>query len=293
MAKLAPWVSRILVIVIGYVAAIIALRFVPVQDTHASSITPGPSVEVPAVAVAPSVIEIANDAANQNIFGKPGSEPKPVIKREQGPPPVTRLNLKLVGVYTAEPADRALAIISSDGKPEEVFRVGETITGRAVLAEVKQNEVVIDNAGRKETVKLPELVASSGSNPGLENLPQGGPSNQAGGSQAGEPIQLPDSPKEIRDTLVSNPAMLNKLVSAVPYRENGRILGYKITPKQQDGLLANYGVLPGDVITRVNGIALANQKNAIRALRKLVKAPSIDLSILRDGAELPVSITLE
>ena len=87
--------------------------------------------------------------------------------------------------------------------------------------------------------------------------------------------------------------MLDKLVSAVPYRENGRILGYKITPKQQDGLLSNYGVLPGDVVTRVNGIALANQKNAIRALRKLVKAPSIDISILRDGAELPVSIALE
>ena len=127
---------------------------------------------------------------------------------------------------------------------------------------------------------------------GLENLP-GAPSNQGGVQASNEPIQLPDSPKAIRDTLVSNPAILNKLVSAVPYRENGRILGYKITPKQQDGVLANYGVLPGDVITRVNGIALANQKNAIRALRKLVKAPSIDLSILRDGAELPVSIALE
>ena len=292
MARLAPWVSRILVLIIGYVAAVIALRFVPVQDTHASVVAPPSINEVRAVAVAPSVIEIANDAANQNIFGKPGA-PKPVIKREEGPPPETRLNLKLVGIYTAEPADRAIAIISSNGKPEEVFRVGETITGKAVLAEVKQNEVVIDNGGRKETVKLPEIAASTGgSQQNLENLP-GAPSNQGGVQASNEPIQLPDSPKAIRDTLVSNPAILNKLVSAVPYRENGRILGYKITPKQQDGVLANYGVLPGDVITRVNGIALANQKNAIRALRKLVKAPSIDLSILRDGAELPVSIALE
>ena len=292
MARLAPWVSRLLVILIGYIAAIIALRFVPVQDTHASVVAPRSVNEVPAAAVAPSVVEIANDAANQNIFGKPGSEPKAVVKREEGPPPETRLNLKLVGVYMAKPADRAIAIISSNGKPEEVYKVGETITGRAVLAEVLQNEVVIDNAGRKETLKLPEQVASTGTNVGMENLPQGGPTIQDGGT-ASAPIELPESPKEIRDTLVSNPAMLNKLVSAVPYRENGRILGYKITPKQQDGLLANYGVLPGDVITRVNGIALANQKNAIRALRKLVKAPSIDLSILRDGAELPVSIALE
>lgn len=291
MAKLAPWVSRLLVIMIGYVAAVIALRFVPVKDTQAAIIAPNAAVEVAAASL-PTVVEIANDAANQNIFGEPGSEPKPVIKAPEGPPPETRLNLKLVGVYTANPADRAIAIISSNGKPEEVFRVGETITGRAVLAEVLQNEVVIDNAGRKETLKLPEEVAGNASaTQGFENLPGSNLQQaQAGGVAQ---IQLPESPKEIRDTLVSNPAMLNKLVSAVPYRENGRILGYKITPKQQDGLLANYGVLPGDVITRVNGIALANQKNAIRALRKLVKATSIDISILRDGAELPVSIALE
>ncbi len=290
MARLAPWVSRLLVIVIGYVAATIALRYVPVQDTQAAVRSTAPT-EVPAVST-PSKFEIATDAARQNIFGKAGEEVIAPVKTTQKTVE-TRLNLKLVGVYMANPADRAIAIISSDGKPEEVFRVGETITGRVVLSEVLQNEVIIDNGGRRETVKLPEKVASTGRSAGLENLPGATQTANAGGGSNEPPIQLPESPKEIRDTLVSNPAMLSKLVSAVPYRENGRILGYKITPKQQDGLLANYGVLPGDVVTRVNGIALANQKNAIRALRKLVKAPSIDLSILRDGAELPISIALE
>jgi len=291
MAKLAPWVSRLLVLLIGYLAAIIALRFVPVQNTQAAVLAPATtSVSEVAAASIPSVSEIANDAAAQNIFGAPGAKPKKV---DRTPQPVvdTKLNLKLIGVYTADPKESAMAIISSNGKPEEVFRVGETITGRAVLTEVLQNEVRIDNAGREEKLILPETVASTGGNINA-NLPGSQIAQQAQGGN-GTPIQLPESPKEIRDTLVKNPAMLNKLVSAVPYRENGRILGYKITPKQQDGLLANYGVLPGDVVTRVNGIALANQKNAIRALRKLVKAPSIDISILRDGAELPVSIALE
>ena len=293
MAKLAPWVSRLLVLLIGYLAAIIALRFVPVQNTQAAVLAPaGTNVSEVAAASIPSVSEIANDAAAQSIFGKPGAKPKKV---KSTPQPVvdTKLNLKLIGVYTADPAESAMAIISSDGKPEEVFRVGETITGSAVLSEVLQNEVRIDNGGREEKLLLPETVASTG---GASNANLPGASvaqQQPQGGDNGEPIQLPDSPKDIRDTLVKNPAMLNKLVSAVPYRENGRILGYKITPKQQDGLLSNYGVLPGDVVTRVNGIALANQKNAIRALRKLVKAPSIDISILRDGAELPVSIALE
>lgn len=294
MARLAPWVSRLLVLLIGYVAAVIALKFVPIQDTQAAVIAPvSNNASEVAAASMPSVVEIANDAAKQNIFGEPGVAPIKAVPKAQ-PVVDTKLNLKLVGVYTADPAETAMAIISSDGKPEEVFRVGETITGRAVLKEVLQTEVRIDNSGRIEKLLLPETVASSGGGQNFNNLPGGNvQQTQANGNANNEIIQLPDSPKAIRDELVKNPAILGKLVSATPYRENGRILGYKITPKQQDGVLANYGVLPGDVITRVNGIALANQKNAIRALRNLVKAPSIDISILRDGAELPISIALE
>jgi len=280
------------VVFIGIVAALIALRFVPVQDTQASARPSQATSEVPAVARLPSPVEMARDVSNQNVFGKAGAPPE--IKRPtESKPTATRLNLSLVGVYTANPKERAMAMISNGGKPEEVFAVGETIVGRAKLKEVLQTEVIIDNNGRDEILKLPEIVATGGSNPGMANLPQGNLPSPTGNQQGGAQIALPDAPSDIRKMLVENPGMMNKLVSAAPHRVNGRIVGYKITPKQQDGLLANYGVLPGDVVTRVNGIALANQKNAIRALRKLVKAPSIDLTILRDNAELPISIALE
>ncbi len=292
MTRVANWVSRILIVVIGYVAATIALRFVPV-DTSIATASVDKSVEVPAVST-PSTVEMANDAARQHIFGIAGNKPKTAIKRT----PVekeTNLNLKLLGIYSAEPADNALAIISANGKPEEVFRVGETIIGGASLAEVRKTEVLINNGGQRETLKLPEKVASTGSNVGVSNLPTGNlpTANSTQGGNGDGQVELPESPKEIRDTLARNPAMLNKLVSAVPYRENGRILGYRLTPKQGGALLETYGVFAGDVVTRVNGIALANQKNGIRALRKLVKASSVDLTILRDGVELPINIPLE
>jgi general secretion pathway protein C len=293
MTRVANWVSRILIVLIGYVAATLALRFVPVDTSVATASVRAP-VEVPAVST-PSMTEMANDAARQHIFGVAGAKPKPTVTRTQ-PETETKLNLALLGIYSAEPANNALAIISANGKPEEVFRVGETIIGGASLAEVRHTEVVINNRGRRETLKLPEKVASTGRNVGAGNLPTGNlpTANNAGNAGApGEPIQLPESPKEIRDTLARNPAMLNKLVSAVPYRENGRILGYRLTPKQSGALLETYGVFAGDVVTRVNGIALANQKNGIRALRKLVKASSVDLTILRDGVELPINIPLE
>lgn len=288
LAKLAPWVSRLLVVLIGYVAANIALQFVPVSNTEAARST---EPVIVTASSAPSTREMARSASSQHIFGEAGSVAPRVVAREKKMPE-TRLKLALVGVYSAQPADQAIAIISANGKPEEVFRVGETVTGQAILKEVHSNQVVIDNNGRQEIVKLPEKVATSSvRNVGMENLPRGNATSSIGGNNA--PIELPESPKAIRDTLVKNPAMLNKLVSAVPYRENGRILGYRLTPKQNGAILEMNGILPGDVVTRVNGIALANQKNGIRALRKLVKASTVDLTILRDGVEMPISISLE
>jgi general secretion pathway protein C len=293
MAKLAVWVSRVLVILIGYMAATIALRYVPVENPPVVAAETLPQQEIIDAVGTPSIEEISRDAARQHIFGIAGSKPVVQVEREEIPEE-TKLNLSLIGVYSAQPMDTALAIVSANGKPEEVFRIGDTITGRAKLLEVKPTEIVIDNGGRKEIVKLPEKFTSAGRTAGLENLPGANqPAATQQGNAGGAPIELPDSPREIRDTLARNPAMLNRLVSAVPYRENGRILGYRLTPKQSGGLLEANGILPGDVVTRVNGIALANQKNGIRALRKLVKATSVDLTILRDGVELPVSIPLE
>jgi len=292
MTRVANWASRILIVFIGYVAATVALRFVPVDNSVATA-SVNTSLEVPAVST-PSMTEMANDAARQSIFGIAGKKEKKVIKQKSEPDKKTNLDLSLLGVYAAETADQALAIISVNKKPEEVFRVGETIIGRASLAEVLPTRVIIDNGGQREHLDLPEKVASTGRNTGAGNLPTGNlPNANSQGNSTGGQIELPESPKEIRDTLARNPAMLNKLVSAVPYRENGRILGYRLTPKQSGALLETYGVFAGDVVTRVNGIALANQKNGIRALRKLVKANSVDLTILRDGVELPVNIPLE
>ncbi len=293
MVNLAAWVSRGLIVLIGYVAATIALRYVPVDERPVMASTDLPPTVIEAVG-SPSIEEISRDAAQQHIFGIAGSKPAIQIAKPDPVAQITKLNLSLIGVYSAQPMDRALAIVSANGKPEEVFRIGETITGRAKLLEVLPTEIVIDNGGKREIVKLPEKVASTGRTTGLENLPGAAVQNQPSPTaNNGAPIELPESPREIRDTLARNPAMLNKLVSAVPYRENGRILGYRLTPKQSGGLLETNGILPGDVVTRVNGIALANQKNGIRALRKLVKASSVDLTILRDGVELPISIPLE
>ena len=108
--------------------------------------------------------------------------------------------------------------------------------------------------------------------------------------------KLEDPPKAIRSPPLTTGgnATINSFATAVPVRKDDRIIGYKLVPKEKGvPLFAKYGLLSGDVVAKVNGISLANQKNAIRALRKLVKAPSIDLEILRNDVPIKLIIHLE
>ena len=107
-----------------------------------------------------------------------------------------------------------------------------------------------------------------------------------------QPLELPSNPGELRDTLARNPAILGRIVAAEPYQENGKLLGYRITPKQNPEILEAQGIVAGDVITRVNNIQLNSQKQGIRALRNAVKAENLEVTILRDGIEVPISISL-
>ena len=108
----------------------------------------------------------------------------------------------------------------------------------------------------------------------------------------GQPIELPTNPRELRDTLARNPSVLGRVVAAEPYQENGKLVGYRITPKQNPEILEAQGIVAGDVITRVNDIQLNSQKQGIRALRNAVRADNLEVMVLRDGIEIPISISL-
>jgi len=107
------------------------------------------------------------------------------------------------------------------------------------------------------------------------------------------PIELPTGNlNELRDVLTKNPSLLPKLVTSEPYIEDGEIRGFKITPNQNPEIFEAVGVLPGDIVTSVNNIALNSNKQGVRALRNLVNAEQVGLVVLRNGAEVPINISL-
>lgn len=280
------WVNTLLVVLIGYALALFSLKLLPQPASSALAAAPVTSV----VSKTPVLdkTQLSRQIAAVHLFGN-ADKPAPVEEKRDEPVVKTKLNLKLAGVFAYEPQERAIAIINTGGSDESAFKVGEKVIGQTTLKAVYPDRVILDNRGREEVLELPKNSTPIAVRQPVVRQQQTQQNQQAGN---GQPVDLPTTPGALRDTLAKNPALLGRVVAAEPYQENGKLRGYRITPKQNPEILEAQGIVAGDIITRVNNIELNSQKQGIRALRNAVKAQSLEITVLRGGVEVPLSISL-
>ncbi len=288
--KLPRWVNTLLVILLGWALAVLTMKMLP--NSQATTSLPTNTVPVKATNKAPDPAKLAQAIASMHLFGN-AAAPKPVVKETVVEEKIeqTKLNLKLAGVFAYTPAEKAIAIISAGSGEQNAYGIGDKVSGETTLKSVHADHVVLNNRGKNEKLPLADDIKPITS----AAIPQAQVSNNqnTSPSEGGQSnIELPSTPGALRDTLARNPSMLGRIVSAEPYQENGKLLGYRITPKQNPEILEAQGIVAGDVITRVNNIDLNSQKQGIRALRNAVKAQSLDIVVLRDGVEVPLNISL-
>jgi len=204
------------------------------------------------------------------------------------------------GIMATGDPKLGLALIGG-GRLDKVVAVGEKIE-RATLEEVYARYIVINNGGKLERIELPKAntlqtasAAPRNTRTSNSRAPSTSSSSAPTPSSSGgiDVSQLPQTPGALRDYMVRNPATMQQLMDVRPFRKNGRVVGYKLNPKQDASLMRNFGIEPGDVVVALNGVKLDNQRRGLKALRQLVTAQQVDMTVLRNGAEIPVSISLQ
>ncbi len=196
----------------------------------------------------------------------------------QADAPDTQLNLELRGVLAYDPEASALAIISEGRGEEKVYGIGDELPGSATLEEVLADHVILKRNGRLEKLRLPEkstpvAVASAKTRRNIDVS------------------EL--TPGQLRDNIVKDPMQFARKVRTIPHKENGKLIGYKLRARDYEDVLAQYGLQPNDIVTEVNGTALNDPKTSLRALRSLATATEINATIMRDGVEMPIYVSLE
>ncbi len=189
--------------------------------------------------------------------------------------PETKLNLVLKGLLAATPMTHASAIIAlGKNGQEDIYGIGDRVSS-ATVKEIHTDRVILERNGRFETLRLPKefsqntLIETSSSN----NLPPSTP---------GEMLS------DIRQKILKNPTSFGDYAIPIPYNQNGKLKGYRLQPQGDSALFNQLGLDPKDVIIKLNGIDLNNPNNGLQAIRKLQNAKQVDITVLRNGAEIPL-----
>ncbi len=192
--------------------------------------------------------------AQMNLFGEPTTNTSAV--QQEIDAPKTRLRLLLMGVSVSKDKSQSSAIIAEQGRDGEFFRIGDRVQGRALLSQVYEDKVILDNSGKFETLTFEET----------EKLLQGFTANTQK-KTADKPKSAQKERKEFKQELrrvrtaeqfvdfakeqLEDP---NQAMENLGLQAAGD--GYVLTPSST--MLMSIGMKPGDKIISVNGHQLGD-----------------------------------
>jgi general secretion pathway protein C len=276
LARFALPVNLVLIVVLAHGLAKLTLRFLPRPDPITTPLAAGP--DQPATGSEPSLPDYAA-IADWHLFGEVNAaKPARTVVRA----PETRLDLKLAGIFYAQPSGRALAIIAEGDGGERVYKVGEALAADVRLTEIQPDRVVLSRKGRLETLSLPR---ASGQLPAPAS--GAGDSGQAPMSRPTKAINAARVAKQLRNGASGRSPDLQELAVASPYMQDGQFRGLRLQQGTNPALLGQLGLRSGDVLVAVNGSRLDSPAQAVSALSGMFSADRVEALVLRNGHEVP------
>ena len=204
----------------------------------------------------------------------------------------TRLDLRLVGVVASSEDGLGHAMIEHR-KKQDIYAVDDKlpVSGRVTLAKVMPQQVVLNNGGTYELLKLFDKEGLSAQVPAPAPRRQSRPTSEAvrevsGGERADELA------RQYRDQLYTNPQSLAEVVRVSAVREGNNLVGYRIAPGREPEQLTALGLRDGDLVTAVNGIALDDPSNTVKLYQAMRTAQEATFEIQRNGRPFTVSVNL-
>jgi general secretion pathway protein C len=177
----------------------------------------------------------------------------------------TGIQAVLKGVVFARPAELSISFVSIGNEAAKPYKVGDALAG-AQVTEIRRDRIILNNGGRLEYLAFPDPFGQATPTPGQAAPPP---------AQAMAPPAAPATPPP-----PSAQAVLSRL-NATPVAG-----GYAI------GANAPPGMRSGDVVQSVNGAAMADQSAVNAAIASAAASGQAQVTILRDGKPITVSIPI-
>lgn len=152
LTRYLPWlINTLLVILLINTIATITLQWLNADDKPRPTATAAPPA--PAVVKRQQAVEIAQLHLFGNAVQQANAQAPTVA-------PETKLNLVLSGVIASKRIEDEAAIIGPRGGREQGYAIGDSLPGGAVLKEIYEDRVILQHAGRLETLTLQRKLLS-------------------------------------------------------------------------------------------------------------------------------------
>lgn len=266
-----PWLSNLLLAsLLGYGAMDLGLKLQQAPP-HPDSTPVAPSQTASAVPATRSAPSLQNLLQSQWFGEAEATAPAPAQPRVA---PETRLALTLRGVLFSADKQKAKVIVAgADGKGHE-YTLGKTLPGGALLQEIYPDRIILERNGRYETLRLQAKHKTDGS---------GGSLRPATASVHSGTFEQSQQLSAYRREILQQPARMGEYLRVSAAMENQQFVGYRIAPGRRGGLLPQFGLQNGDIITRVNDTRLDSPLRGLKILEQLAEAQQLEVEILRDG----------
>jgi len=304
---LPPIVSVILVVLIAGTLASVTWQLVPSQDIVPVPVSPVKSTSGVNKNIVSNAQSAGNRISNWHLFGVvPKNVPQPVVKAPEPiapqEAPDTTLRLTLKGVVASKDMMSAWAIVADRSGNEDTYGIDSDLPGGAVLKEIYADRIILMHNGRLETLRLPESALPAARNNRATS--QRNNNRRTSNRRTSRRSNVPSGPvnhltreaaqvvKSYKDKLLSDPQSVMNTLRAEPYRQAGRLKGYRIFPGKDKQLFGQVGLEPGDVVTAVNGIALDSPLKGLEVMQNITDASEVSVDVLRNGVSQTYMVPL-
>jgi general secretion pathway protein C len=261
LTAMAPTIlSVILVVAIAAQLALTVLKFLAPPEL--------PAVALPATSTTgPNLAGIVN----AHLFGTAAIE----ASGDAASAPTTSLRLVLAGTLAGSDPAQGWAIIGDTAQNARVYATGTSLPGGAKLKEVYADRAILEHAGRLESLPLPRLAGGASAAP------------IAYAQQPAPQQALADS---VRNLIQKDPGAISQLIRPQPVFAGGQQKGYRLYPGRDRAAFVSIGLMPGDLVTAVNGSALDDPNTGLATLRGIGSGGSVTLTIERNGSEQQLTV---
>lgn len=228
-----------------------------------------------------------DELISYHLFGTAVPDALPVSNENI---PLSSLNLKLTGVVASDRG--GFALISVNGQPQSPFFIGEVVTQNAVLDQVLPDRVILLRGNSRESLLLDSDEQNNLSQvqvriPSAAPEPAGNPADSI--QNVGQDNYV--LPREVVAQNVNNMDVLSQAL-IVPNKGGG----FLVKDIRKNGVFDKLGLQKGDVITKVNNLAVNSMVDVMQLYRltnDINKVNNIQVEISRGGNDKILYYKLE